>query len=107
MCYYYFTTGMKKIISQIIKHDFTKEFKDFEYEVKFDIKGKSSNLFECLEKIERCFGNDPRFILCKIKGGDKLITHATFFQKDGTEYSYFKYRFLVSCETSQCRLSRT
>jgi len=89
---YYCSTPMKKIISQIIKHDFTKEFKNFEYEVKFDIKGKNPDLFGCLKKIERCFDGDSRFIPHKIRGGDKLITQAVFYEKNGIEYSYFKYR---------------
>ncbi len=64
---------------QIKKHDFTKEFKDFEYETKFDIKDGKLGSLKVLNKIRSCFKNSQHFVLCEIKGGDKLLTHVLFF----------------------------
>lgn len=81
-----------KKLAQIQKHDFTKELKDFEYETKFDIQNKKLSSLEILKKIRRCFEKNQRFILCEVKGGDKLLTSVTFFFGDNTEYSLFRYR---------------
>lgn len=81
-----------KKLAQIKKHDFTKELKDFEYETKFDIKTNKLGSLEVLKKIRSCFKNNHQFILCEIKGGDKLLTHVSFFFGDNIEYSLFRYR---------------
>jgi len=81
-----------KQLAQIKKHDFTKELKDFEYETKFDIYNNTLGSLGILKKIRRCFRNNQRFIICEIKGGDKLLTRVSFFCEDNTEYSLFKYR---------------
>lgn len=81
-----------KKLAQIKKHDFTKELKDFEYETKFDIYGNKLDSLGVLKKIRGCFKNKQRFILCEIKGGDKLLTRVSFFFGDKTEYSLFRYR---------------
>jgi len=81
-----------KKLAQIQKHDFTKELKDFEYETKFDIQDKKLNSLEILKKIRRCFEDSQQFILCEVRGGDKLLTHVTFFFGGNTEYSLFRYR---------------
>lgn len=81
-----------KKLAQIQKHDFTKELKDFEYETKFDIQNKNLSSLEILKKIRHCFEENQRFILCEVKGGDKLLTSVTFFFGDNTEYSLFRYR---------------
>ncbi len=82
-----------KTLARIEKHDFTKELKDFEYETKFDVTDKGGlSALGILKKIQNCFDGSKRFILSKIKGGDKLIMHVSFFTLDGTEYSLFKYR---------------
>jgi hypothetical protein len=81
-----------KNFAQIQKHDFTKEIKDFEYETKFDIHGSKLGSFGVLNKIRGCFKNNQRFILCKVNGGDKLLTLVSFFFGDKTEYSLFRYR---------------
>lgn len=78
-------------IKKIRRHDFTKELKDFEFETKFQIiNHDSAQVF--LKKIERCFKNSARFILCKISSGDKLLTKVYFHVKNGAEHSLFKYR---------------
>lgn len=81
-----------KNLSQIKRHDFTKELKDFEYETKFDIRNSGLDSLGILKKIRDCFKNNQRFILCEISGGDKLLTSVTFFFGDNTEYSLFRYR---------------
>lgn len=81
-----------KKLAQIQKHDFTKELKDFEYEMKFDIQNKKLDSLGILKKIRHCFQENQRFILCEVKGGDKLLTRVTFFFGDNTEYSLFRYR---------------
>lgn len=81
-----------KKLAQIKKHDFTKELKDFEYETKFDIQNSKLDGMGVLKKIRGCFKNNQRFILCEIKGGDKLLTRVSFFFGDNTEYSLFRYR---------------
>jgi len=67
-----------KKLAQVKKHDFTKELKDFEYETKFDIQDNKLGSLEVLKKIRRCFDGNKRFILCEIKGGDKLLTRVSF-----------------------------
>jgi hypothetical protein len=79
-------------LAQIQKHDFTKELRDFEYETKFDIQNKKLGSLEILKKILSCFDKNQRFILCEVKGGDKLLTRVAFFFGDNTEYSLFRYR---------------
>lgn len=79
-------------LAQIRKHDFTKELKDFEYETKFDIQNSKLGSLGILKKIRSCFENNKRFILCKIKGGDKLLTRVSFFFGNNIEYSLFRYR---------------
>ncbi len=81
-----------KKLAQVKKHDFTKELKDFEYETKFDIQDNKLGSLEVLKKIRRCFDGNKRFILCEIKGGDKLLTRVSFFFGNNTEYSLFRYR---------------
>lgn len=80
-----------KKLAQIKKHDFAKELKNFEYETKFDIKNNKLSSFEILKKIRNCFKNNQQFVLCEIKGGDKLLTHVSFFLRDNIEYSLFRY----------------
>lgn len=41
--------------AQIKKHDFTKDLKDFKYEIKFDIKDNKFSSLEVLKKSRRCF----------------------------------------------------
>lgn len=82
----------QKNLAQIKKHDFIKELKNFEYETKFDIKNKKLSSFGILKKIRSCFKNNQHFILCEIKGGDKLLTRVSFFFGDNAEYSLFRYR---------------
>jgi hypothetical protein len=84
--------GKNKILAQIEKHDFTKELQDFEYETKFEVTDKNLTDFGVLKKIEGGFDGNQRFVLVKIKNGDKLITHVSFFTLNDTEYSIFKYR---------------
>lgn len=81
-----------KKLAQIKRHDFTKELKDFEYEIKFDIKTNKLGSLEILKKIRSCFKKNHQFVLCEIKDGDKLLTHVSFFFGDNTEYSLFRYR---------------
>lgn len=81
-----------KNLATIQIHDFTKELRDFEYETKFDIHGGTSKIFWVLKKIRGCFKNNQRFILCEIKGGDKLATRVSFFFGNNAEYSLFRYR---------------
>lgn len=85
--------SLPKILSQIRSHEFTKELKDFEFETKFDVRkevGLSASAL--LAKVEKCFAGHPYFILCKVRGGDKLVAKVVFFAKENTEYSFFKYR---------------
>ncbi len=82
----------KKDLAQVIKHDFTKELKDFEYETKFDISNKKLTSFQILKKIRSCFKNTEDYQLCEIKNGDKLLTKVSFFISDKIEYSTFIYR---------------
>lgn len=84
-------TLSQKRLAQITGHNFTKELKDFEYETKFDIKNDRLSSLGILKMIRSCFKDNQRFILCKIKNGDKLLTRVSFFVDGNTEYSLFKY----------------
>src|SRR3989338_272078 len=84
--------NLNKVLIQIKKHDFTKELKDFEYETKFDIVNSGLSDLSVLKRIEGCFDDNRRFILVKVKRGDKLVTHVSFFTLGNVEYSLFKYR---------------
>ncbi|HLE07119.1 MAG TPA: hypothetical protein VI933_00680 [archaeon] len=79
------------VIKQIKDHNFNKELKDSEYETKFNVTSKGS-IMNLLEKIETLFSKNRNFLLCKVKGGDKLLTKVTFFENSGIEYSFFRYR---------------
>ena len=83
---------MDRISKQIIDHNFTKELKNLEYETKFDILKKNIDIAAVLKKIEANFKKEKRFLLFKIKKGDKLVTRVVFYIQNGIEYSYFKYR---------------
>lgn len=85
--------SLSEILSQIRSHGFTKEFKDFEFETKFDVaRGVGLGAMALLAKVEKCFVGHPHFILCKVRGGDKLVAKVVFFAKKNMEYSFFKYR---------------
>ena len=82
-----------KALARVKSHEFTKEFKNFEFETKFDLtKRVKLNASNFLRKIEKRFTAGSNFILCKVRGGDKLVTKVAFFAKGNVEYSFFKYR---------------
>ncbi|MBI4434514.1 hypothetical protein HY635_01735 [Candidatus Uhrbacteria bacterium] len=81
----------RSIIAKITDHNFTKEFKRFEYETKFSIATRK-NALAFLRDVERCFRAPSHFLLVRIAGGDKLVTRVSFFVRNNREYSYFVYR---------------
>lgn len=79
-------------LAQVVEHDFTKELKNFEYEIKFTIQDDQRSSFEVLKEIRNCFTFNNPYTLCAIKNGDELLTNVSFYQMDETEYSTFSYR---------------
>lgn len=100
------TAVRKSVLSRIIAHDFTKELKQFEFEVKFDIRPQQRDSLACLRKVEQCFIGHQQFMLCKIKGGDKLITRVSFYTKGNSEYTLFTYRGARMLKVKKHRIIR-
>lgn len=89
----------KKKTIVIATSKITKEFKDFEYEIKLECLQKDKLLSELLNLVEVAFNSNTRYQMDKVQIVTKMISH--FLVDTKNEYSVFRYNGKVMLKIKQ------
>lgn len=97
----------RRLIHILRAHDFTKEFRAYEFEIKYEIKpSRHGGTLTILHALQRCLKGSPRYLAAGIPGGDRLTTTVKFYAGKQTEYSLFSYRGVRMVKVKKHRIIR-